>query len=62
LSRAFVIYVIELIQLGFRHIFLKDVYAVGKKWPEMVVNWPNTKVVSFFNGQSLFKVATFDRL
>ena len=26
---------------------------VGKKWPEMVVNWPNAKVVSFLNGQSL---------
>ena len=34
--------------------FVKDVYAIGKKRPEMVVNWPNAKVVSFFNGQSLF--------
>ena len=33
--------------------FVKDVYAVGKKWPEVVVNWPNAKVDSFFNGQSL---------
>ena len=68
MSRAFVIYVIELIQLGFIHIkpapqndhqhlnFVKDVYVVGKKWPEMVVNWPNAKVVSFFIGQSLVPV------
>jgi hypothetical protein len=34
---------------------VKDVYVVGKKWPEMVVNWPNAKVVSFFIGQSLAK-------
>ena len=32
---------------------MKDVYVVGKKWPEMVVNWPNAKVVIFVNGQSL---------
>ena len=33
--------------------FVKDVCVVGKKWPEMVVNWPNAKVVSFFIDQSL---------
>ena len=26
---------------------MKDVYVVGKKWPEMIVNCPNAKVVSF---------------
>ena len=33
--------------------FVKEICVVGKKWPEMVVKWPNTKVVSFFYEQTL---------
>ncbi len=35
--------------------FVKDIYVVGKKWPETVVNLSNTKIVSFFIGQSLVR-------
>jgi hypothetical protein len=34
--------------------FVKDICVVGKKWQEMVVKWPTTKVVSFFSEQTLF--------
>ena len=32
---------------------MKDVYVVGKKCPEMILKWPNTKVVLFISNQSL---------
>ena len=65
LVKTFVIYVIDFDFIGIsthlapqndsqRLDFVKDIYVVGKKWPEMVVNWPNAKVVSFLNGQSLY--------
>ena len=33
--------------------FVKYICVVGKKWTEMVVKWPNAKVVSFFSKQTL---------
>ena len=35
--------------------FVKDINVVGEKWPEMVVKWPNLKVVSFFTHKSILE-------
>ena len=46
-------------QNGRQHLsFLKDIYNVGKKLPEMVVKWPNSKVVSFESKQSINDINT----
>ena len=34
--------------------FVKDIYVVGKKRPEMIAKVPNAKVVLFISNQSLY--------
>jgi hypothetical protein len=38
----------------FEQIWYSESILVVKKWPEIVVKWPKTKVVSFFSGQTLY--------
>jgi hypothetical protein len=38
---------------------VKNYNVVGKKWPERVLKWPNSKVVSFESNRSIRPVCFF---